>query len=312
MPTSVSATDLVKRFGDFTAVDGISFAVQKGEVYGFLGANGAGKTTTIRMLCGLLEPTSGDAEVAGYSIKNQPDEVKKRLGYMSQKFSLYPVLSIEENISFYAGIYGMADAAIKQRMPELLAQTELSGMEKRITGDMPGGLKQRVSLACAIAHRPEIVFLDEPTAGVDPLLRRRFWDIIRALSGAGTTVFVTTHYMDEVEHCNRIAMMHAGKIIKEGTIAEIKKAVFTKPILETETDSPVEAFKALNAEKEKFGDISIHGALIHVIPAADIFTVKENMKTALQKASLRFTAPEEVEPTMDDVFVNLVKRYENA
>jgi ABC-2 type transport system ATP-binding protein len=312
MQYSVTVENLTKRFDKFTAVDAISFAVERGEIYGFLGANGAGKTTTIRMLCGLLEPTSGDAEVAGYSIKKQPEEVKKRLGYMSQKFSLYPVLTIEENIAFYAGIYGMPDAAIKQRIPELLEQTELAGMEKRITGDMPGGLKQRVSLACAIAHKPEIVFLDEPTAGVDPLLRRRFWDIIRALSDSGTTVFVTTHYMDEVEHCNRIAMMHAGRIIKEGTIAEIKKAVFIKPILETETESPVEAYKVLMGEKEKFGDISIHGALIHVIPSLDVLTVRENMKAALQKASLRFTAPEEVEPTMDDVFVNIVKRYENA
>jgi ABC-2 type transport system ATP-binding protein len=312
MDISVKVENLTKRFDKFTAVDNISFVVEKGEVYGFLGANGAGKTTTIRMLCGLLEPTSGDAEVAGFSIKEQPEEVKKRLGYMSQKFSLYPVLTIEENIAFYAGIYGMADAAIKQRIPELLEQTELKGMGKRITGEMPGGLKQRIALACAIAHSPEIVFLDEPTAGVDPLLRRRFWDIIRSLSDAGTTVFVTTHYMDEVEHCNRIAMMHAGRIIKEGTIPEIKKAVFAKPILETETDSPVEAYKALSGQKEKIGDISIHGALIHVIPVLDTAGVKENMRAALQNASLRFSPPEEVEPTMDDVFVNLVKRYENA
>lgn len=312
MDISVKVENLTKRFDKFTAVDNISFAVEKGEVYGFLGANGAGKTTTIRMLCGLLEPTTGDAVLAGFSIKKQPDEVKKRLGYMSQKFSLYPVLTVEENIDFYAGIYGMTDAAIKQRIPELLELTDLNGSEKRITGDMPGGLKQRVALACAIAHKPEIVFLDEPTAGVDPLLRRRFWDIIRSLSDAGTTVFVTTHYMDEVEHCNRIAMMHAGKIIKEGTIPEIKKAVFAKPILETETDLPVEAYKILNNEKEKFGDISIHGALIHVIPALDTDEVKQNMITALRNASMRFTTPEEVEPTMDDVFVNLVKRYETS
>jgi len=174
MEISVKAERLQKKFGDFIAVDSISFEVEKGEVYGFLGANGAGKTTTIRMLCGLLEPTSGDAIVAGYSIKKQPDGVKRKLGYMSQKFSLYPLLTVKENIDFYAGIYGLGDGEIKARIPEVCALVELTGLEDRVVGDMPGGLKQRVALACAISHKPEIVFLDEPTAGVDPLLRRRF------------------------------------------------------------------------------------------------------------------------------------------
>jgi ABC-2 type transport system ATP-binding protein len=307
---SVRAENLTKRFDKFTAVDDISFAVEKGEVYGFLGANGAGKTTTIRMLCGLLEPTSGDAMVAGVSIKDQPEEVKKRLGYMSQKFSLYPVLTVAENISFYAGIYGMDEACIKNRIPGLCAEVLLVGMEDRKIGDMPGGLKQRVALACAIAHKPQVVFLDEPTAGVDPILRRRFWDIIRMQAESGTTVFVTTHYMDEVEHCNRIAMMHAGKIIKEGTIQEIKKSVIPGPIIEIETESPVETYRVLMEKKERLGDISIHGALIHIIPKPKVFDVKQQISEVLKQASITFTAPEEVEPTMDDVFVNLVKRYE--
>jgi ABC-2 type transport system ATP-binding protein len=307
---SVSAKNLQKKFGDFTAVDSISFEVEKGEVYGFLGANGAGKTTTIRMLCGLLEPTSGDAIVAGYSIKKEPDEVKKRLGYMSQKFALYPLLTVRENIDFYAGIYGLDDVVIKSRIPEVCQSVELTGLEDKQVGDMPGGLKQRVALACAIAHKPEIVFLDEPTAGVDPILRRRFWEIIRSLSDSGTTVFVTTHYMDEVEHCNRIALMHSGLIIKEGTIPEIKKSVFKTPILETETDSPVKAYNQLLARKEELGDISIHGALLHVIPKADTQQAMRVMQEVLSASSVNFTPPEEVEPTMDDVFVTMVKRYE--
>jgi ABC-2 type transport system ATP-binding protein len=309
---SVKAEKLQKTFGDFVAVDSISFEVKKGEVYGFLGANGAGKTTTIRMLCGLLEPSSGDAVVAGFSIKHSPDEVKKRLGYMSQKFSLYPLLTVRENIEFYAGIYGMQDKAIVERMPELCALVELDEIIDRQVKDMPGGLKQRVALACAIAHRPEIVFLDEPTAGVDPMLRRRFWEIIRALSDKGTTVFVTTHYMDEVEHCGRIALMHSGRIIMEGTIPYIKKTVFKLPILETETDMPVRAFELLSAQKEKLGEISIHGALLHIIPSGNAEAVKNMMQEILSGASMRFTVPEEVEPTMDDVFVTLVKQYETA
>jgi len=218
MAKAVTAKNLTKKFGRFTAVDSISFEVNEGEIYGFLGANGAGKTTTIRMLCGLLEPTSGDARVVGYSIKKSPEEIKKRLGYMSQKFSLYSNLTVEENITFYAGIYGLSKENIKERMEHLINRVELAGVRRRIVNDIPGGIKQRVALACALTHAPEIIFLDEPTAGVDPILRRRFWEIIDELSKSGVTVFVTTHYMDEVEHCHRIALMNEVRIIKEGAI----------------------------------------------------------------------------------------------
>ncbi len=312
MEISVSAKDLTKRFDKFTAVDSISFEVKKGEIYGFLGANGAGKTTTIRMLCGLLAPTSGDAVVAGFSIKEQPEEIKKRLGYMSQKFSLYPVLTVRENIAFYGGIYGLDDALIKERAVEVAKRVGLEGYEDRIVGDLPGGLKQRVSLACSIAHHPEVLFLDEPTAGVDPMLRRRFWEIIAQLSSTGTTVFVTTHYMDEVEHCNRIALMHSGKIIMEGTIHDIKAAVFNKPILEIESDTPVEAHKLLSLNKEKLGEVSIHGALLHVIPSDGVEETAAAIKAILEPAGIKATEPEKVDPTMEDVFVNLVKQYEKA
>lgn len=312
MEISVKAEKLHKTFGDFVAVDSISFEVEKGEIYGFLGANGAGKTTTIRMLCGLLEPTSGDAFVAGYSIKNKPDEVKKRLGYMSQKFALYPTLTVEENIDFYAGLYGKDDEFIKMRIPEVVKYTELDGLEKKIVGDMPGGLKQRVALACAIAHKPEIVFLDEPTAGVDPLLRRRFWEIIDMLSKSGITVFVTTHYMDEVEHCHRIALMNNGRIIKEGTIHDIKAAVFKKPIIEIETEAPVEAYKLLRTRQDEIGELSIHGALIHAIPHDSAAEAIELIGSILNAAGIKFSKPENVEPTMEDVFVNIVKGSETS
>lgn len=310
MESSVKAEKLQKTFGDFVAVDSISFEVEKGEIYGFLGANGAGKTTTIRMLCGLLEPTSGDAIVAGFSIKKEPDEVKKRLGYMSQKFSLYPNLTVAENIDFYAGLYGMDNEFIKKSIPEVLKYTELEGLEKTIVNDMSGGLKQRVALACAIAHKPEIVFLDEPTAGVDPLLRRRFWEIIDMLSKSGVTVFVTTHYMDEVEHCNRIALMNNGRIIKEGTIHDIKATVFKKPIIEIETETPVLAYKLLIEKRQEIGELSIHGALIHAIPKDSTEKTIEIISNVLKRAEIKFIKPENVEPTMEDVFVNLVKGSE--
>ncbi len=307
---SIDVKNLSRKFESFTAVDDISFSVRKGEIYGFLGANGAGKTTTIRMLCGLLQPTSGDAKVAGISIKDKPEEVKKCIGYMSQKFSLYPVLTVEENIEFFAGIYGKDKKFIEKRLPEVCEATGLTGLEKRTVGELASGLKQRLALACAIMHDPEIVFLDEPTSGVDPFLRRRFWDIIRFLSDSGKTIFVTTHYMDEVEHCHRIALMHAGRIIKEGTIPEIKKSVFELPVIETETQSPVLAYKILSEQKEKLGDVSMHGALIHITPSVSPDIIKDHIKKILSDANLKYSEPEEVEPTMDDIFVKLVKRYE--
>ena len=222
MEIAVKAQNLTKTFGTFTAVDNISFEVKKGEIYGFLGANGAGKTTTIRILCGLLEPTKGDAVVAGYSVKKDPEEIKKRLGYMSQKFALYTNLTAAENIEFYGGIYGLKEDEIKSRSREVIKQLGLDDDADRLVSGIAGGIRQRISLACAIAHRPEIVFLDEPTAGVDPILRRKFWEIIDTISKQGTTVFVTTHYMDEVENCGRISLMDGGKIIAEGNVQELK------------------------------------------------------------------------------------------
>jgi len=307
---AVKATALEKHFGTFIAVNAVSFEVEKGEIYGFLGANGAGKTTTIRMLCGLLTPTSGEATVAGFSIKTQPEEIKKRIGYMSQKFSVYSQLTVMENINFYSGIYGLENNVIKERTAEVIKQIELTGYENRLVEDLPGGLKQRVALACAISHKPEVLFLDEPTAGVDPLLRRRFWEIIAELAGNGTTVFVTTHYMDEVEHCHRVALMHSGKIIKQGSIRDIKNSVFKKQIIEIETDTPVEAYKILAARKNETGEVSMHGALLHIIQPEDKDFSIQKIEALLKTNGISTHLPEYVDPTMEDVFVNIVKKYE--
>ena len=211
--TSVKVQHLTKKFGNFTAVDHINFEVKQGEIFGFLGANGAGKTTTIRMLCGLLLPTSGEAWVHGFNINNDSEEIKKNIGYMSQKFSLYNDLTVEENINFYGGIYGLSSSSLKQRKEWILEKLSLIDQRKAITGEIPLGWKQRLALGCAILHNPPILFLDEPTSGVDPISRREFWALINELAQQGTTIFVTTHYMDEAEYCNRLSIMHQGKII---------------------------------------------------------------------------------------------------
>ena len=219
---SIEVSGLTKKFGDFLAVDSVSFRVAEGEIFGFLGANGAGKSTTIRMLCGLLTPTSGEALVGGYSVSRQPEKVKERIGYMSQKFSLYEDLTVEENIRFFGGIYGLCWGRTKERLPAILEMAGLKGRENILTRALAGGWKQRLALSCALLHDPNIVFLDEPTAGVDPISRRRFWDLIYDLSLKKVTVFVTTHYLDEAEYCHRLMLMHAGRIIAGGSPLELK------------------------------------------------------------------------------------------
>ena len=220
---SIEVSGLTKKFGVFTAVDSVSFNVHKGEIFGFLGANGAGKSTTIRILCGLLVPTAGKATVGGISVREQPERIKERIGYMSQKFSLYQDLTVVENIRFFGGIYGLNGSRARERLRWVLRMAGLEGREHSLTGELAGGWKQRLALGCALLHEPEIVFLDEPTAGVDPVSRRRFWDLIYDLSVKGVTVFVTTHYLDEAEYCHRIMLMHAGEIIAGGSPRELKE-----------------------------------------------------------------------------------------
>ncbi len=219
---AITVENLTKKFGDFTAVDKVSFRVKEGEIFGFLGANGAGKTTVIRMLCGLLTSTSGNANVAGYDINTQSEQVKRNIGYMSQKFSLYNDLTVMENLLFFGGVYGITSKILQDRISWAIDMAGLQDRTSLLTGSLPVGWKQRLALGCALLHRPKIVFLDEPTGGVDPISRRRFWELIHTLTNEGTTVFVTTHYLDEAEYCNTIVLLHAGKLVAEGSPQKLK------------------------------------------------------------------------------------------
>jgi drug efflux transport system ATP-binding protein len=229
---AIDVQGLTRRFGDFVAVDDISFSVEEGEIFGFLGANGAGKTTAIRMLCGILSPSGGRATVSGFDIETRADELKMHIGYMSQRFSLYDDLTVAENIEFFGGIYRMTRQDLAERSNWVIEMAGLTGKERTITGTLPGGWKQRLALGCAVMHRPKILFLDEPTAGVDPISRRRFWDLIYQLSDEGVTVLVTTHYMDEAEHCDRLTLMEEGKIIAEGKPSELKETILAGKLFE--------------------------------------------------------------------------------
>src|SRR5579872_4935368 len=242
---AVEIEDLVKRFGAFVAVDHVSMRVPKGEIFGFLGPNGAGKSTTIRMLCGLLTPTSGAARVNGLDVATQPEEIRRSIGYMSQKFSLYDDLTVEENIEFFSGIYGVPPERRAGRTAYVLGMAGLDSRRTEMTRLLSGGWKQRLALGCAILHEPPILFLDEPTSGVDPIARRDFWDLIHQLSAAGHTVFVSTHYMDEAEYCHRLALMYRGRIIALGTPQELKDRLQGQTLLRLETPSPLDTMKAL-------------------------------------------------------------------
>lgn len=303
---SIQVNNLTKKFGSFISVDKISFAVKKGEVFGFLGANGAGKSTTIRMLCGILSPTSGDAFVGGFSIMNEADKVKKNIGYMSQRFSLYNDLTVEENINFFGGVYGLDNGELRERKKWVLSIAELGGKEKVLTDSLPGGIKQRLALGTAVIHRPEIVFLDEPTSGVDPISRRNFWDLIDRLSSDGTTVFVTTHYLEEAEFCNNIILINAGILVAEGNPKELKSEFIKNKILEIECERVVDALDILS--KENFVDeTSIFGNNIH-IGVNHNFKNIEQIKQSLAKASIQIIRIDEISPTLEDVFIKLVDK----
>jgi len=307
---SIQVNRLTKKFGKFTAVNNISFNVKEGEVFGFLGANGAGKSTAIRMLCGILSPTSGDAMVGGYSVMKEPDKVKQVIGYMSQRFSLYNDLSVEENIDFFGGVYGLEGKKFKERKEWVLEIANLKGKEKLLTGSLPGGIKQRLALGTAVIHEPEIVFLDEPTSGVDPISRRNFWDLINDLSAGGTTVFVTTHYLEEAEFCNNIILINAGQLIAEGSAKELKTKYLTNTILEIECDRVVDAMEFL--EKQSFVDeTSIFGNNIHII-VNDEYNSDEQIKNILTgQNSIAIKRIDQIVPTLEDVFIHLLDKEYN-
>jgi len=304
---SIEVNKLNKTFGKFTAVNDISFKVKAGEIFGFLGANGAGKSTTIKMLCGLLSPTNGDALVGGYSIKSQSDLVKKNIGYMSQKFSLYNDLSVVENIRFFGGVYGLEGNELENRMNWILKTANLIGKEKLLTGSLPGGIKQRLALGTAVIHKPKIVFLDEPTSGVDPISRRAFWDLINELSGEGITILVTTHYLEEAEYCGNIILMNAGKLIAEGTSKVLKSKYLQNPIYEVECTNVVEAMGIF--DKSKIVDeTSIFGNSIHIIMNDNFTDENQIYKELRNHSNIQIEKVEKITPTLEDVFIHLLEK----
>ncbi|HQF41439.1 MAG TPA: ABC transporter ATP-binding protein [Ignavibacteriaceae bacterium] len=304
---TIEVNNLAKKFGSFTAVDNVSFNVKQGEIFGFLGANGAGKSTTIRMLIGILEPTSGDAIVGGYSIKKEPDKVKTQIGYMSQKFSLYNDLTVEENIRFFAGVYGLTGKRYDERKKWVLKVANLEGKEKLLTASLPGGIKQRLALGTAVIHEPKIIFLDEPTSGVDPVSRRNFWDLIHELSASGTTVLVTTHYLDEAEFCNDIILINSGKLIAQGNAKTLKTNYIKNTILEIESDRIVESMEIL--EKEDWvGETSIFGNYIHIILNDNLKSDKDIIEVLTNRNSINVYRISKIVPTLEDVFIHLLEK----
>jgi ABC-2 type transport system ATP-binding protein len=302
---SIVVTDLTRTFGKFLAVDHVSFEVKRGDIFGFLGANGAGKSTTIRMLCGLLAATSGTATVAGFDINREPERIKARIGYMSQKFSLYEDLTVEENIEFFGGAYGLGRAVLAARGKSAVAIAGLKGREKSLARELPVGWKQRLALSCAILHDPEIVFLDEPTGGVDPVSRRNFWELINGLSEKGVTVFVTTHYLDEAEYCNDIRLIHAGRLVAGGSPGELKRKYIKNPILEVESDRVVEALEILQGLPWVI-ETSIFGTYLHV-SVADEADGRARVREALAGRGIGVVRIDRIMPSLEDVFIQRIE-----
>jgi len=303
---AIAVEHLTRRFGEFTAVDDVTFDVRRGEVFGFLGANGAGKSTTIRMLCGLLKPSAGAARVDGIDVGRDPEGVKRRIGYMSQRFSLYELLTVDQNIRFYAGLYGLAGARLETRRSFVLEMAGLAGREKTLARNLSGGWRQRLALGCALLHEPPIVFLHEPTGGVDPVSRREFWRLIDDLSQRGTTVLVTTHYLDEAERCDRVAIIHAGRLAALGTIAELKATFRDRPILEIRSADSVAAMTALDrlpfVEKTSLFGTAVHAVLRSARSTAD------DVREALASAHVQVASVQPVVASLEDVFLEVVDR----
>jgi ABC-2 type transport system ATP-binding protein len=305
---SVDVQNLVKCFGDFCAVDNVSFQVNRGEIFGFLGPNGAGKSTTIRMLCGLLAPTSGKAHVGGFDVANQAETLRNHIGYMSQKFSLYDDLTVEENINFFSGIYRVPKPQRQNRKNYVLQMAGLENRKNSMTGTLPGGWKQRLALGCAILHQPPILFLDEPTSGVDPLARRSFWSLIYELSDSGHTIFVSTHYMDEAEYCHRLALMHNGRIIALGDPVTLKKELQIHSLLNLESSDPLESLKILE-KLDAVHEVAVFGSGLHVsVPDPD--TAQPLIREALGEKNIAIRRLEAIQPSMEDIFVSTIEEEE--
>jgi ABC-2 type transport system ATP-binding protein len=302
---AIVVRELTRRFGAFTAVDRISFTVERGEIFGFLGANGAGKSTTIRMMCGLLTPTSGTATVDGVDVSRNPEEVKRRIGYMSQKFSLYEALTVEQNIRFFGALYGLSDDRIAARMKFVVEMAGLAGREGTKARDLAGGWRQRLALGCAILHEPRIVFLDEPTGGVDPLSRRQFWRLIEDMSRDGVTILVTTHYLDEAEHCHRIAIVNAGKLAALGTSRQLKEIFAQRPILEIHSSRPVDVMRVLEGFPE-IEKTTVFGTAVHAVLKTTAIDL-DGLRSRLTSQGLDIPAIDRVMPSLEDVFLDVVE-----
>jgi ABC-2 type transport system ATP-binding protein len=302
---AVEVEGLVKRFGAFTAVDRISFSVMKGEIFGFLGPNGAGKSTTIRMLCGLLLPTEGRGRVYGFDLFTESERIKQHLGYMSQRFSLYEELTVRENLNFYGGLYGLDERAKRERNRWAMAMADLADRADEPARSLSGGWKQRLALGCALLHEPPLLFLDEPTAGVDPISRRRFWDLIYDLAGRGVTVFVTTHYLDEAEYCDRLALIDRGRIIAMGTPTELKTRHMTRRVLELECEPLIPAMERL-APSGLADEVAIFGNTLHLV-VRDAEGAIARLRPFLAGQGIVVHRLEVITPSLEDVFVSLIQ-----
>lgn len=307
---AVVARDLTKRFGNFTAVDGINIEVNRGEIFGFLGPNGSGKTTTIRMALGLMRPTSGSVEVLGLNVDGDTSKIRSRIGYMSQRFSLYNDLTVMQNLRFYGAAYGLSSPELEERIGQAVDMAGLRGRELAKTRELSGGWRQRLALSAAILHHPELLFLDEPTAGVDPLSRRAFWDLLYRFVAEGVTVFVTTHYMDEAEHCHRLAFIQHGKIIAYGSPGEIKAQMMRGQVLEIAPSDPIQAVKVLGNARESgalpLEEVELYGSLVHIV-APEMRRQERAIATELRKAGIQPGQMTIIEPSLEDVFISCMK-----
>jgi ABC-2 type transport system ATP-binding protein len=305
---AVETDDLVKTFGDFVAVDHVSLRVGEGEIFGFLGPNGAGKSTTIRMLCGLLTPTSGRAIVKDLDVAIAPEEVRRNIGYMSQKFSLYDDLTVEQNIDFFSGMYGVPRERRTDRKGYVLGMANLTERRGALTATLSGGWKQRLALGCAILHDPPVLFLDEPTSGVDPIARGSFWDLIRELARTNHTIFVSTHYMDEAEYCHRLALMYRGRVIALGAPAELRSSLSTHILLQLETSAPLDTMRALE-QAAGIGDVAVFGGGLHVT-VDDLESGTDIIRSRLSAKGIEIRRLEKILPSLEDVFVALIETEE--
>jgi ABC-2 type transport system ATP-binding protein len=305
---SVSVQGLEKKFGSFTAVNRINFSVSGGEIFGFLGPNGAGKSTTIRMLCGIISPTSGSGAVGGFDIIKEQDKIKENIGYMSQKFSLYDDLTVEENINFYSGIYRVPKAQKEERKESTIALANLEAFRSKLTRTLSGGWKQRLALGCAIIHKPRIIFLDEPTSGVDPITRNNFWGIIKDMAKSGVTVFVTTHYMDEAENCNRMALIYKGNMIAMGTPEEMKTKNMKNDIVNIQLANSEEWMDKIKGAKGVI-DVALFGASLHAV-VEDAKTAVPAIKKLFTDAGVKESRVEKIKPSLEDVFVSAIENYD--